>query len=111
MTLIKAYKGRGITRDITITDADEETITPGASDKVRAIIGRENQTAKLTVTSDAATSNGSSFTKGATNRLRLDASDLDFDPGVYTIIIDFYDNSDGQEWKTVDKQVFHLEGV
>ena len=109
MTLIYAYRNRGITRDVVIKDADGDTITPGSMDKIRAVIGREGETAKLTVSSDAATAAGSSFTKGATNRLRLDASDLDFDPGVYTLTIDFYDNSDAQEWKIVERQVFCLE--
>lgn len=111
MTLIYAYRNRNKTIDIVIKDADDATITPGSSDKIRAIIGREGETAKLTVDSDAATSNGSSFTKGATNRLRLDASDLNFSPGTYTLTIDFFDNSDSQEWKLVEKQVMYLEGM
>ena len=109
MTLILAYKSRGVTRDITILDADGDAITPDSSDKIRAIIGREGAEAQLTVTSDAATANGSSFTKGATNRLRLDASDLSFDAGIYTLFIDYFDYDDASEWKNVDRQVFCLE--
>lgn len=109
MTLIYAYKDRGITRDLTIYDADGETITPASGDKVRVVIGREGETAKLTVTSDAPTANGSILTKGATNRLRLDAADLDFEPGVYTLFVDLYDSVDSNEWKNVDRQVFVLE--
>jgi hypothetical protein len=107
--VIFAYRMRGITRDIAILDSAGDFITPSSGDKIRAIICREGETSKLTVTSDAATTNGSSFTKGATNRLRLDASDLDFDPGTYTLIIDLYDHADGDEWKNVSRQVFHLE--
>jgi len=110
MSLFFAYKNRGISKDITILDGNGNTITPGASDKVRATIKREGQTAVLTVNSDAPTANGSSFTKGASNRLRLDASDLNFAEGTYSLIIDYYDNDDTQEWKTVDRQVFVLEG-
>ena len=109
MSLIYAQKGRGITRDITIQDVDDAAITPGDSDKLRVTIGRLGETAKLTFTSDAATANGSSITKGASNRLRLDASDLSFDPGVYSFILDLYDSGDSAEWKTVDRQVFYLE--
>ncbi len=110
MSLILAYQNRGLTRDITIQDVDGDTITPGDTDKVRAIIGREGEAAKLTVTSDGATPNGSSFTKAAANRLRLDAADLaDIDPGTYTLFIDFYDFADGAEWKNVDRQIFVLE--
>lgn len=111
MSLILAYKGRGITRDITIQDVNGDTITPGSADKVRATIGRYGETAKLTVSSDAATANGSSFTKGASNRLRLDASDLDFEPGVYNMGIEYYDSHDAAEWKMVSKQCFVLEEV
>jgi len=99
-----------LTRDITIQDINGNAIVPGAADKIRAVIGREGETAKLTVTSDAATANGSSFTKGTANRLRLDASDLALmDSGVYSIQIDFYDSHDVAEWKCVSKQVFVLE--
>ena len=111
MALILAYANRGLTRDITIQDVNGDAIVPGAADKIRAIIGREGETAKLTVTSDAATANGSSFTKGTANRLRLDASDLSFDPGVYSLTIDYYDSHDVAEWKLVSKQCFVLEAT
>ena len=112
MTLIYAYVDRGITRDVTIKDINDVTITPSANDVIRAIIGREGETAKLTIASNAPTANGSTFVKGETNRLRLDASDLSFEPGVYSLTVDYYDNSEpGGEWKMIEKQVFHLEGV
>ncbi len=112
MTLILAFQGRGITRDITIQNADGNTITPGGSDEIRAIIGREGETAKLTVASDAPTANGSTFTKGAANRLRLDGSDLAaIDPGTYTLFVDFFDNADVQEWKNVDRQIISIENT
>jgi len=109
MGLILCYKNRGISKDITIQDVNGIAITPGVHDKLRITIGREGQTAELTFTSDSPTADGSSITKGATNRLRLDAADLDFDPGVYCLTIDYYDNADAQEWKIVEKQTFVLE--
>jgi len=109
MTLILAYKSLGRTMLIVIKDANGNAIVPGANDKVRARIGRRDGTSVLTVDSDAATANGSSFIKGASNTLRLDASDLDFEPGTYTMFIDYFDNADAREWKNVDRQVFHLE--
>lgn len=109
MSLVYAYKSRGLSKDITILDADGAAVTPGSSDKIRATIGREGETAKLTVTSDAPTDNGSNFTKGAVNRLRLDALDLAFEPGAYTLMIDLYDAADSAEWKTVSRQVLVLE--
>jgi len=116
MTLILAYQNRGLTRDITIRDANEVTITLGANDNVRAIIGREGETPQLTITGGTATVNGSSFTPNSPssgkNRLRLDASDLALiSPGTYTLFIDFFDNADAQEWKNVDRQVFVLENT
>lgn len=120
MALVYSYKNRGITKDITIQDGAGATITPTTNDKIRAIIGREGKLgtnlvdAQLVVTSDAATANGSSFTKNSPlsgeNRLRLDASDLDLIPaGVYSLMIDYYDNADAQEYKTVSRQVFCVE--
>ena len=111
MSLILTNQGRGVSYDVVILDAAGDAITPTDSDKVRAIIGREGETPKLTVTSGTITSNGSSFTKGATNRLRLDASDLEFSPGVYTMFVDFFDASDANEWKLAERQVMILLGV
>jgi len=110
MTLVYAYKGRGVTKDFTINDSNGVAITPGANDLVRVSIGRVGEAALFSVTSGTPTSNGSSITKGALNRLRIDASDLeDIDPGTYTLFVDYFDNADAQEWKTVDRQVFVLE--
>lgn len=112
MSLIYAHKNRGITHDIVIKDGNDNAITPGSNDKVRVMIGREGEASQLTITTDAGTANGSSLTKGATNRLRLDASDLQAIPaGTYTLYVDYFDYGDSSEWKTVDRQVFHLEGT
>lgn len=119
MSLIHAYQSRGLTRDITINDVDGNAITPGTNDQIRVIIGHEgklgtnNADAKLVVASNAPTSDGSTFTKNSpstgVNRLRIDASDLTFEPGTYTLFVDYFDNADTQEWKNVDRQCFVLE--
>ncbi len=111
MSLILTNQGRGVSYDVVILDTAGDTITPTDSDLVRAIIGREGETPKLTVTSGSDTANGSSFTKGATNRLRLDGADLSFPPGVYTMYVDFFDASDANEWKLAERQCFFLLGV
>lgn len=121
MALIHAYQNRGLTKNITIKNAAGTAITPQANDKIRVIIGREgklgvnNADAKLVVESGANTANGSSFTKNhpsdGVNQLRLDASDLAFAPGVYTMFVDYYDNADQQEFKNVDRQCFCLEAT
>ena len=111
MTMIPVFDSRGISWDITIRGPDNATIiTPGDSDFVRAIVKRQGRAAVLTVTSGTPTANGSSITTGATNRLRLDAADLVFGPGAYSMIVDYFDAADSSEWKTVEKQVFYLEG-
>jgi hypothetical protein len=110
MTLVHVKQNRGSTRNIVIQDVDGNTITPAAADLVRATIQREGETPKLTVVSGTPTANGSSITAGATSVLRLDASDLDFEPGVYMLILDLFDNSDSQEWKNIDRQTLFLEG-
>lgn len=114
MAHIHAYKDRGIVHDIILKDAIDNAIDLAAGDKLRAIIKRLGQTALLTVTSDAPTANGSSFTidggdDANEHRLRLDASDLTFSPGVYTLLIDYYDDDDADEWKSAERFVFSLE--
>jgi len=117
MALFLAYQNLGITKNITITKADGTTLIPQVNDEIRAIVGKEgrlgvnNADAKLVVASNAATANGSTFTKDESdglNVLRLDASDLNFEAGTYTLFLDYYDNADAQEWKTIDRQVFQL---
>jgi hypothetical protein len=119
MTLIIEYQNRGRTRDVTINDAAGNAITPHGNDHIRAEIGREGETPrKLSVSSEpgGGTANGSTFTKGGggtptSHRLRLDAADLNFPPGVYMMFLDYFDAADANEWKTVDRQCFVLMGT
>ena len=108
MTLVMAPRERGITRDVVIRNAAGDAITPEVADLVRVRISREGQNDVLTVTSGTPTANGSRITKGATNRVRLDASDLDFDPGTYMLYVELFDAADASEWKEVDREVFVL---
>ncbi len=121
MSLIRAEVNRGKTIDITIRDGAGDPITPGANDVLRFIVGREgrlgvdNADAEFVVSSDAPTAAGSTFEKGggvgggANNRLRMDATDLNFSPGTYTAFTELIDNADAVELKTVSRQVFFLE--
>jgi len=124
MALIFAYKDRGLTKELTINNADDTVYTPQANDILRVVIGHEGKLgtnfadAQFHVTSDAPTAAGSRITKNenaqgasvnGTNTLRLDASDLDFDAGVYTLFFSIVDNSDSQDEKTISRQVFSLE--
>lgn len=108
MTLIRARQNVSIVRDITIKDADGDTITPNAPDHIRATIKRVGGVTRLTVADNASTANGSTFTKGSANRLSIAASDLNFPPGLYSLFIDFYDNA-GSTWRPVDQEPFLLE--
>lgn len=114
MALFYAYKSRGLTRDIRITGGPDGYITPQSGDVLRAII-QQNGVTFLTITSASATANGSVFTisggagGGSNNRLRIDAQDLTFAAGIYTLVVDYFDHQDADEWKHVDSQIFVLE--
>jgi len=119
MSLILAYRNRGLTRDLVMEDANGDPIIPGVNDTLRIIIGHEsklgtnNADAELTFTSSAPTANGSSITKSTAlpgeNRMRLDAQDLNFPAGVYTLFFDLFDVADASEFKNISRQVFSLQ--
>lgn len=119
--IVYADQNRGITKDITLVNAAGEAVIPLTGDKIRAIIGRLGllgtnfADAEFVVTSDAATANGSSFSKNTPsaglNRLRIDDDDLAFNPGVYSFLIDFLDSNDNDLWKTVSRGIFVLEAT
>ena len=112
MTLIRAEKGRKLIRDITITDANSNTVTAGTNDVVRIKIGRRGQTPILDLDSAAASTNGSTVTKNSPssgkNRVAIVEADMNLlDPGVYTLEVALYDNADSA-LKHVDHQIFHV---
>lgn len=115
MSLLYAYKSRGITKDFTILNGCSAEITPSDSDVIKAIIGREGtlDTAPLlTITSAAPTANGSSFTKNTPragkHRLRLDSRDLNFPAGIYTLSVELVDAQDSNEVKEANRVIFNL---
>lgn len=115
MSLIHCYQSRAITKDLTIKSGAGVTINPGDNDIIKFRVGREgtlDTEPVLLVTSEAATGNGSTFTKNSPstglNRLVLKEEDLAFAPGVYTASIELYDNADSA-LKNVSRQVFNLE--
>lgn len=117
--MIRATQNRGYTKIFTLLNSSGGVVVPGSSDRIRCVIGREAELgadlsgAKLTILSGSNTANGSSFTKNTPSsgkqELRLDAQDLTFAPGAYTLFIDYFDSSDDEEWKNVQKHVFYLE--
>lgn len=118
MALIFAHRNRGTSKSIVIYNGSGGVVVPGSNDQIRVRIGREgtlDSAPILTVSSDAPTAAGSSFTKNSpsdgTHHLRLDATDLDFAGGIYTLAVDYFDNADASEWKNVSRQVFNLEGA
>jgi len=119
MALILAYRNRGLTRDLVIQNADGDPIIPGLNDVLRIVIGHEGKLgtdfadAELAFISGTPTSNGSSITKSTAlpgeNRMRLDAQDLSFPAGVYTLFFSIIDNADAVDEKVISRQVFSLQ--
>lgn len=106
---IHAYQNRGASYNVTFSDANG-AITPEAGDTIHCRIKRLDETAVLEFDSANPTTNGSSFTKGSPiNVLRLDAQDLSFNPGTYSILFELTDDSDGSDLKNVQRGVFTLE--
>lgn len=120
-SIVLAKQGRGVTRDVTLLNVVGDAVVPVTADKLRAYIGREKELgtdladAPFLVVSGADTPAGSSFQKNTPqsgiNRLRIDATDLLFPDGVYTLFVDFYDSNDANEWKAVSRDVFVLEAT
>ena len=112
MSLILAQKKRKLIRDIVIKDADGDTVTPGANDVVRIKIGRVRQAPILDLDSAAASANGSTITKGASNRVQIVQADMDLlSPGVYSFEVSLVDNADARAIKHVDSQVMLVRGT
>jgi hypothetical protein len=107
---IKANKGRGCTYNVTFNDSAGEAITPDPADLIHCKVLHVGKTPVFLVDSSAATANGSSFTKGAPiNVLRLDAEDMTFEPGAYTIVFELTDGNDADDIKNAQRGVFYLE--
>ena len=116
MTLTVGRKKRKVTRDITMTDVDGDTVSPGANDVVRVKIGRTGQIPVLDLDSAAASNNGSTITKdtpsAGVNRLAVVEDDMDLlSVGVYTMEVSLVDNADSEAIKHVEHQVFVVQQV
>lgn len=116
MTLILANKKRKLIRDITIKDADSETVTPGANDVVRIKIGRIRQVPILDLDSAAQSANGSTVSKNTPssgiNRVSIEQADMDLlSPGIYSFEVSLVDNADSQAIKHVDNQIMVVQGT
>lgn len=118
--VIHAVKLRGFTKDIILRDVNNDVIVPLAGDKLRAYIGRVHEInaetlagAVFSITSDSDSAAGSYIRKNSPssgfNRLRIDATDMSFDAGIYTLRVEFYDGNDANEWKVASSDVFILE--
>ncbi len=107
----------GCSFDIELLDSDGNTIIPDASDVVTVQIKRRGDAAVFNVDSSAPTAAGSSVTKATNavsdknNVLRVDASDVNFTPGIYSMMIELLDDSDSQEPKHADYHIVTVEGT
>lgn len=115
MSLIYAYKSRGITKDISILNGCGAEITPSSLDIIKVKISREgtlDTSPLLTITSSTPTANGSAFTKNTPrpgkHRLRLDSRDLTFPAGIYTLSVELVDHQDNDEIKEANRVIFNL---
>lgn len=107
---VHGYQSRGCTYNVTLFDVNGDPISPDTNDIVHCKILQLGETVTFEVDSTAPTANGSTFTKGdPVNVLRLDAQDLVFDPGVYTISIELTDFEDVNDLKNAQRGVFTLE--
>lgn len=110
MSLILANKKRKLIRDIVIKGADGAVVTPGANDVVRIKVGRIRQVPILDLDSASASANGSTITKGASNRVSIVQADMDLLPaGVYSFEVSLVDNADSQAIKHVDNQILVVQ--
>ena len=116
MTLILAHKGRQLTRDLTMLDADGDMVSPGANDVVRVKVSRTGQTLILDLDSVEASANGSTVTKNTpsagVNRVKIVPADMSLlSAGVYSFELSLVDNADSQRIKHVDSQIMVVQDV
>lgn len=112
MSLILAQKKRKLIRDIVIKDSAGATVTPGANDVVRIKIGKVRQVPTLDLDSAAASANGSTIVKGASNRVSIAQADMDLlQPGIYSFEVSLVDNADSQAIKFVDNQIMVVQAT
>lgn len=112
MSLILAQKKRKLIRDIVIKDSAGATVTPGTNDVVRIKIGKVRQVPILDLDSAAASTNGSTVTKGASNRVSIVQADMALlDAGIYSFEVSLVDNADAQAIKFVDNQILVVQAT
>jgi hypothetical protein len=114
MTLILAQKNRKLVRDVSIEDADGNTITVVANDSIQLNIGRSGKAPLLSVSSSTPTANGSQIelnhTPG-THRVSITDADMNLlEPGVYSFELALVDSTDGAV-KHVDYQVMVVQAT
>lgn len=102
---IVAYRNRKCVRTLTISESDGTASTIEGSDTVIARISRGGGTPLLTVSSAAATANGSSLTAANPSTLTLAAGDMALTPGQYDIDLLVKDLSEANAEKAVERGV------
>jgi len=108
---INAYKKRACNETVTIKDSAGATVVLAGTDQIRLKIGRSGETPILDLSSNAASSGGSTVARANPCAIRLDQSDLDVSSGVYDIEIAVVDDSDSDAIKHADKGVFVLHAT
>lgn len=96
------YRKRKCTRTLTVTEASGVASVIEGSDTVIARIGR-GATTLLTISSAAATANGSSLTAENPSTLVLAADDVDLPGGLYDLDLLVKDSSESNAEKAVER--------
>mgnify|MGYP003136913972 CR=1 FL=1 len=108
---ISAYKKRQCNETITILDAAGAEVVLASTDQIRLKIGRAGETPVLDLSSNSASSNGSTVARANPCAVRLDQDDLDFSPGAYDVEVSVVDDSDGDAIKHANKGSFILHNT
>jgi len=113
--LLASFKGTGITWNFDVKDSKGSVIIPGKNDKLRIrIMERGGSQVLFEVSSGTPSKNGSCVLKAGEegrekNVFRFDDKDLEnLSIGSYSLVLDYFDNADSQEWKRIDTQVLFV---
>lgn len=106
---VQATRRRPCCFDVTINDSDGNTITIDAGDQIRVKIGRDNSTPLLDLDSIAPSPGGSVVTRTNPSHVTISPDDLgdNIAAGVWDLQVDFWDESQGQQYNA-DKGLFTL---
>lgn len=106
---ITHYRNRTCEYDLTITDANGNTVVLYSGDKIRLKIWRQQDgKLMLDLVSGTPTDNGSSVTAANPTRFKAAQDDVDWTPGIYDLEVLITDASDSDRVRHADSGLFTL---